>query len=155
MIYIKIIDGAVATYPYDIGMLRQDNPQTSFPENPTDELLAEWGVYHVKPTEMPVVNLNTSRVVESTPTLQDTGWVQEWQVTDLSAEEIQEKISTLKVIERNKRNQILSETDWTQIKDAPLSEAEQISWANYRQALRDLPEQEGFPLNVVYPTKPS
>ena len=28
------------------------------------------------------------------------------------------------------------------------------SWANYRKALRDLPEQEGFPFNIVFPTRP-
>ncbi len=27
-------------------------------------------------------------------------------------------------------------------------------WAKYRQALRDIPEQEGFPFNVEFPTSP-
>lgn len=52
---------------------------------------------------------------------------------------------------RNKRNQLLTATDWTQVADAPIDKA---AWATYRQALRDIPQQEGFPDNVVWPVAP-
>ena len=52
---------------------------------------------------------------------------------------------------RTQRDALLKESDWTQVADAPVS---QTAWADYRQALRDLPEQEGFPQEVVWPTKP-
>ena len=52
---------------------------------------------------------------------------------------------------RNKRNQLLTATDWTQIADAPVDKA---AWATYRQALRDIPQQEGFPDNIIWPTQP-
>lgn len=52
---------------------------------------------------------------------------------------------------REKRNLLLSESDWTQVTDAPVDQA---VWAVYRQALRDIPQQDGFPLNVVWPEKP-
>lgn len=53
---------------------------------------------------------------------------------------------------RNKRNQLLAETDWTQGADIPTT----IKSAHkpYRQALRDVPLQEGFPYNIIWPTKP-
>lgn len=51
------------------------------------------------------------------------------------------------------RDQRLADTDWTQANDSPLSEEKKAEWATYRQALRDLPAQEGFP-NVAFPTPP-
>jgi hypothetical protein len=52
---------------------------------------------------------------------------------------------------RAERDRLLAASDWTQVADAPIDQA---AWAEYRQALRDVPEQEGFPENVVWPTKP-
>lgn len=53
---------------------------------------------------------------------------------------------------RNKRNQLLVQSDWTQGRDIPDSIS--IPWAAYRQQLRDITQQETFPLNVVWPTEP-
>jgi len=55
-------------------------------------------------------------------------------------------------IVREERNTRLSATDWTQTLDAP--QAVKDSYAPYRQALRDLPTQSGFPFDVQWPTKP-
>ena len=52
---------------------------------------------------------------------------------------------------RAQRNFLLSASDWTQLSDAPV---DQIAWANYRQALRDLPDQDGFPWSITWPEKP-
>ena len=43
-------------------------------------------------------------------------------------------------------------TDWTQLPDVP--EATQAVWKPYRQALRDITEQEGFPMTVIWPSIP-
>lgn len=40
---------------------------------------------------------------------------------------------------RNQRNQMLAQSDWTQMADSPLSDEQKTAWAAYRQALRDLP----------------
>jgi hypothetical protein len=58
---------------------------------------------------------------------------------------------------RAERNRLLAESDWTQLADAraAMGEAKAAEWDAYRQALRDIPEQEGFPENVVWPDKPS
>lgn len=50
------------------------------------------------------------------------------------------------------RDELLNETDWTQMPDTALSEEKQEQYRIYRQALRDIPEQEGFPFDVVFPT---
>jgi hypothetical protein len=52
---------------------------------------------------------------------------------------------------RRTRNQKLTETDWTQLEDSPV---DKVAWATYRQALRDVPTQEGFPWTVEWPEKP-
>lgn len=53
---------------------------------------------------------------------------------------------------RSERNQRLAESDWTQVADAPV---DQVVWAEYRQALRDLPENTTDPENPVWPTPPA
>lgn len=52
---------------------------------------------------------------------------------------------------RTNRTLRLQATDWTQLADAPV---DQEAWATYRQALRDVPEQNGFPWNVQWPDQP-
>jgi hypothetical protein len=52
---------------------------------------------------------------------------------------------------RAERSSLLAASDWTQVADAPVDQA---AWASYRQALRDIPDQPGFPHNVAWPTKP-
>jgi len=52
---------------------------------------------------------------------------------------------------RAERDRLLDESDWTQVADAPVDQA---AWATYRQALRDVPEQVGFPNDVTWPEKP-
>ena len=59
--------------------------------------------------------------------------------TDRKAEEV-----------RQERDSLLSETDWMAGSDVTMSDA----WRTYRQALRDVPSQEGFPNTVVWPDKP-
>lgn len=52
---------------------------------------------------------------------------------------------------RTVRNRELAATDWTQLADAP---CDRQAWAQYRQALRDLPEQHSDPTKIVFPTRP-
>ena len=52
--------------------------------------------------------------------------------------------------ERAKRNELLADTDWRASSDLTLS----TEWATYRQALRDVPAQAGFPNTITWPTKP-
>ena len=57
-------------------------------------------------------------------------------------------------IARGQRNQKLSASDWTVLPDAPLSDLKKSEYLVYRQALRDVPEQSGFPDSITWPTKP-
>lgn len=51
---------------------------------------------------------------------------------------------------REKRDLLLAQSDWTQVADTPVDKQE---WATYRQALRDLPQQDGWPF-VQFPEQP-
>lgn len=55
---------------------------------------------------------------------------------------------------RAERNRRLAESDWTQLADCPLDTMEKLQYLNYRQALRDLPENTEDPTNPVWPVKP-
>ena len=48
------------------------------------------------------------------------------------------------------RDDLLAETDWWAVADRTMTDAE----ISYRQALRDIPAQEGFPTTITWPTKP-
>ena len=52
---------------------------------------------------------------------------------------------------RADRNVKLTASDWTQIADAPVDKQ---AWATYRQALRDVTAQEGFPWTITWPDAP-
>jgi hypothetical protein len=52
---------------------------------------------------------------------------------------------------RQNRTQLLKDSDWTQLAD---STADKAAWATYRQALRDITAQAGFPWGVQWPTQP-
>jgi hypothetical protein len=55
---------------------------------------------------------------------------------------------------RADRTALLSSTDWTQAADSPLSADDRALWAVYRQALRDIPAQGGFPWIIEWPARP-
>ena len=54
---------------------------------------------------------------------------------------------------RIKRNQLLADSDWTQMNDSPLTNELKTAWATYRQSLRDITADESWP-NVTFPATP-
>jgi hypothetical protein len=54
------------------------------------------------------------------------------------------------MLTRSKRDRLLSDTDWMALSDNTMTP----EWASYRQALRDITDQTGFPYSVIWPTKP-
>lgn len=83
--------------------------------------------------------------VSVTPNME--AWNQ-WKETQPSEEE------KLAEEARAKRDALLAETDWTQALDAPITADCSKSFRQYRQALRDITEQEGFPSSIEWPEKP-
>jgi hypothetical protein len=152
--YTLITNETVEKYPYSIIELRRDNHQTSFPKNPSDSLLAEWGMFPVTPTPQPETDY-TKNVTELDPVKTNGEWVQTWQVTDATPEEIEQRTKDQASNIRSERNQLISECDWTQLDDSPITNAKKLEWAMYRQALRDIPSQIDFPWDITWPVKPT
>jgi hypothetical protein len=55
---------------------------------------------------------------------------------------------------RDTRDRLLAECDWMVVKSLESGQAVPAEWATYRQALRDIPQQAGFPTSIDWPVKP-
>ena len=151
--YAKISNGAVDQYPYTVGNLRRDNPNTSFPKRPSDEMLMEWGLHSVVVEEMPSINFRTQDVASSDiPTLSGGSWSIGWTVTSKTAEQISEYDAMVSDTNRNMRELKLAETDFYALSDVTMT-AEMTA---YRQALRDITSHANWPHldEADWPTKP-
>ena len=151
MNYIHAQDTNVIEYPYSIEKLRSDNPETSFPAVMSEEELAEWGVFAVEEEITPAYNEQTESIDLQAPSLVNGLWLRAWLVTSASTEEMEQRKIIKSAEVRRRRNRLLSETDYSQISDFQGSEAEKLNFAQFRQQLRDLPQQEGFPFSYVWP----
>ena len=123
------------TQGYFVGVTTADQD----PMNPTEWLIPA-GCVTEAPTDAP----EGSRVKWT-----GSAWVMEAIPVEPDLEE-PEPIAQ-DVIVRGKRDSLLAACDWTQVADAPVDQA---AWSTYRQALRDLPDQAGFPDNVTWPEAP-
>jgi hypothetical protein len=143
--FVKLTNGQPDQFPYTVGQLRRDNPQTSFPKDIPIETLQEYGVF-------PVVEI----VPDFDTKLQYLKWDEvphkdtnsdNW-ILGVTVHE--NPLETLAEAARLRRNELLAETDWMALSDVTMS----ADMVNYRQALRDITTQAGFPNEVVWPVKP-
>lgn len=140
--YVKISNGT--PIPYSYAQLRADNPNTSFPREVSDEWLAGYGVYpYTRPAPSEYDDL-AWRLIDDDFVEVNGAWMLPYKLEALPLEQAERNV-------RFRRNDLLADTDWTQVADAPVDQA---AWAEYRQALRDITAQDGFPNSVTWPTKP-
>jgi hypothetical protein len=152
--FVKVNNGQAETYPYTIGRLRKDYPNTSFPKKLSAELLAEYDLYRVDSEPQPVYDDKTERVAQdSMPTLIENKWVIGWTVYPKKQEQIDQEAESQAELIRTRRNELLSKCDWTVLVDSPLTEEKKTEWLTYRQELRDISELENFPY-VTLPNDP-
>jgi len=154
--YVKAINGVAVKYPYTQTDLVWDNPSTSFPMGgvPTDTL-SEWGMFPVQPVAAPQFDAATHKLVERTPLFDGQSWKQQWAVEALSQDEIDARNAQQAASVRAERNARIAATDWMVLKAAEVGTIVDPGWIIYRQALREVPQQPGFPLNVTWPTPPA
>ena len=152
MLYVKAINNIISAYPYTQTDLIRDNPSTSFPVggiSPAD--LAEWNVFPVHFSDQPSIDPLAQKLIELPPIFDGSSWLQQWSVEALTQQEIDGMNAAQASAVRDERTRRLAACDWTQLADAPVDD---LAWATYRQALRDIPLQAGFPWTVVWPTEP-
>jgi hypothetical protein len=151
--YVKIKNGSIEKFPYSLGDLRSENPQTSFPRSLTDEQFAEWGVYPVSVTTAPSYNEATQNLSQSEePSLVNGNWEMTWNVAEKTDEEIQEYNQGIANGNRSNRDFLLGTTDFYALSDVTMSD----EMKSYRQLLRDLTTHKNWPHleDSDWPTKP-
>ena len=148
--YLKLENGNIR-YPYTISELKSENPNTSFPAVLTNEVLESFEVYPVQSTDY--TNDYTKNIEEGTPILFESSYIQVWNITDATEEEISTKLEEKWVEVRIMRDALLAQSDWTQFQDSPLSGTQLTEWQTYRQSLRDVTSQPN-PFNLSWPAKP-
>lgn len=141
--FVKIANGQVEKAPYTIGEFRKANPNVSFPKDIPITTLEANGIFVIKEVPQPEINTNTHTYYWEAELVNNV-WTQVWYTSQLPEEIAAKNI-------RQDRDRLLTETDWTQVADSPVDKQ---AWAVYRQALRDIPSQVGFPWDVEYPEKP-
>ena len=150
--YVLASNQTVEKFPYSIDGLKTDHPNTSFPANPSLETLASYNVF-------PVVSTSVDFDAATQVAMQEgciysvvyERWETSWTVRNMAAEETQQRDSEEASEVRTARNKKLADSDWTQIADSP---ADKAAWATYRQSLRNVPSQAGFPWTIEWPTQP-
>jgi hypothetical protein len=125
--------------------LRHDNPNTSFSKQPPEEVLAAFEVYPVKVLPRPPSDPLTQYLKQSDFYQVDGRWQVHYYPEPLPEAQASANI-------RTERDALLAKTDWQVMPDSP-HDTEEVR--AYRQALRDVPSQAGFPYNVVWPVPPA
>jgi hypothetical protein len=171
IMFVKLTNGNVDQFPYTIGQFRRDNPNTSFPAQIPNTILRRYAVYEVTELAKPSYDPLVQTLVVGTPTREvirmkteadctdpETGEVDtdqvgqplygnEWEVS-YTAQNMEQATAESNV--RARRDSLLQETDWMALSDVTMSS----EMTTYRQALRDIPAQSGFPFSVTWPNKP-
>jgi hypothetical protein len=149
--FAKITNGVAERFPYSVGDLRRDNPNTSFPKQVRGETMIEYGMVPVTQLPEPEHNPLTHEVVYGPlPVNRDGAWVLVPAVVELTPEIAAARHNSEVDRIRLMRNELLAETDWAALSDVTITP----EMAAYRQALRDITSQPGFPHDVSWPTKP-
>lgn len=137
-------DGRVAHY-------KQIFPNVSFPASgPSDEFLSDNGA--VKVSVFREHNRDTQKLVPCDPVVEN-GFAYTVEVVDKTEAEIAADTASKAAQLRAARDRALQASDWRAIRAVETGVAMSQEWQDYRQALRDLPNAEGFP-NVSLPNDP-
>ena len=149
MLLVKATNNTVQQYPYSVGLLRKENPNTSFPKQVSAADMASFNVYPV--TEVTPTVSDTQKLVKVwTPTLVGGDWVLAHEAVDLTSEDIAEATAVLAANARVTRDGLLAATDFYALSDVVMTS----DMTTYRSDLRDISDQENFPSAITWPTAP-
>lgn len=149
MLLVKIVNNEITAYPYTIQQFREENKQTSLPHDISEEFLAEHGVFRVYESPWPGnIDAGLYRIWQDAPVKKEDGrWYMKY-----NSGPWPEDVAIANM--RNRRNGMIKDTDWRAYPDSPGTAEERQAWLDYRQALRDITNQAGFPFNIVWPAIP-
>jgi hypothetical protein len=130
---------------------RSLNPNTGFPQLLTVEILDNFGADPVfEGAQAQPTRYQTA--FRDGVTQDDQGrWFTQYSVADMDDEAKAALDAQQAASQRTSRDEKLKASDWTQVADSPVNKD---LWATYRQELRDVPSQTGFPWDITWPTEP-
>lgn len=129
---------------------RAMHPDTGFPPILTIEILDSFGVDAVM--EGPQAQPTRYQTAFRDGIYEVNGkWYKKYSVADMDDEAKAALDAQQAASQRTERNRRIAECDWTQLPDSPV---DKTAWATYRQSLRDLTKQSGFPWDIEWPKQP-
>tara|TARA_R100000152_G_C6748751_1_gene172381 strand:+ start:796 stop:1251 length:456 start_codon:yes stop_codon:yes gene_type:complete len=141
---------SLTKWPIGLSDLRDKFPNTTFNKTLVAANLTDFGVVEVEEEDVPSFT-SSQYIKEKAPVFASGKWSKGWEVVDYTTSELTAIEDGKKATQRENRNKLLAESDWTASSDLTMSD----DWKTYRQALRDVPAQSGFPNTISWPTKPS
>jgi len=132
------------------GEFRALHPNTSMPQQLSEELLNDFGADVVLEGPQASPTRYQTAFADGVEQL-DGKWYTKYSVAEMDADAIATKDTEQAKAMREQRGEKLKDSDWTQVADAPVDKA---AWATYRQALRDVTAQSGFPWTITWPDAP-
>lgn len=147
--YAKIENGQITEYPIYQGDLKY---LVGFDDNSGQEFETPEGYVAVEDVPRPEIEINyDQKIIDDIPQLIEDKWTRVWTIKPLTQEELELKTQRMASYVREQRNKLLANTDWTQLPDSPIDGS---IWITYRQELRDIPSQPGFPWEINWPNSP-
>lgn len=146
--YILVENGEVKGYPQPLPRNWADVSNFYLLE---DEHVRSYGWYPVR--FVPAEKTDNDVVMGQSFVIEGNEVVQYEQIRPKTESEIAEETNQKWQNIRSQRNSLLSESDWTQLPDSPLSSEKKTEWSVYRQELRDVTSQSD-PNNIIWPVKP-
>ena len=149
MSYINTTTGA---YPLSAADVRAALPNTSFPGEVAgfEAAIIEMGYALVQQVTPPAV-AHTKNITEGAPVQANGAYQQKWLVSDATTQQVTQRTADQAINVRQERDQRLSDSDATVLPDAKTNRS---AWGIYREALRQVPEQPGFPWEIEWPVQP-
>jgi hypothetical protein len=151
MWYVQTQSDTFIRHIFDVEPTQWDADNYCHVRGLTPEQVVHFGVHKKQIVTPPYHDAATQHIEEGPALLIDGVWMQNYTVSDLSADESAAKVGAQWNVIRAERNKLLAASDWTQLPDAS---ADAPAWATYRQALRDI-TTEANPFTIVWPQGPS
>jgi hypothetical protein len=126
-------------------------PNTGFPTPLTSRAVSDFGGDVVLDGPQPIISYHQIAFRDGVQEIEGQ-WYTRYSIIDMDEEAKAAADAEQAKNVRASRAEALSASDWTQLADAPVDKA---AWGQYRQALRDVPSQAGFPWDISWPQPPT
>jgi hypothetical protein len=136
------------------GEVRSMYPNTSFPSQWTPALVEELGLDPVFESPTPTTTRYQTAYKDGVEQDAQGRWLWKWSISEMDDETKAAKDAEQAKAVRATRDGKLAECDWVVIKNLELNQNIPGVWEVYRQGLRDVPAQAGFPHDITWPEKP-